>query len=205
MESIEKDSSKVDLHNIDIAEISSRQLGRTKPLFKDLLPAAMSIEMSYMKATTSAKQAVQGASAAKQQSSINVQRSAVPEQRLLPSQMIKDEIGAFAEKLSHRSEENPKTIKMMITGKEDLVLPRLSISDQISELEQIIEGLSENVFDKQHMQIIKKEIYGLTQEIEKERKGREYKAESSSTEQSLILLRDQRLSEAKAILRDMNV
>ncbi len=46
-----------------------------------------------------------------------------------------------------------------------LVLPKLSLSDQISDLEKIKEGLEERVFDEKHLKIIKLETEGLSKLI----------------------------------------
>lgn len=83
----------------------------------------------------------------------------------------------------------------------DLVLPSVSMSDQISELERIIEGLKENVFDEEHLDIVIQEIYGLSQYVEKTDKDLKKKhVELSQLERSLWQIRDQRLKEATAIL-----
>jgi hypothetical protein len=90
-----------------------------------------------------------------------------------------------------------KIIKEKINIK-DLVLPSLSISDQISELERIIEGLNEKIFDSEHLEIVAEEVYGLQMVVENEQKAK--KAAISELERSLIALRNQRLSDALAIL-----
>ena len=46
-----------------------------------------------------------------------------------------------------------------------LVLPTLSINDQLSDLEKISEGLSEHVFDAEQLKIIKLEANGLARLI----------------------------------------
>ncbi|MGC8648735.1 MAG: hypothetical protein ACP5UN_00740 [Candidatus Micrarchaeia archaeon] len=90
-----------------------------------------------------------------------------------------------------------KIVKEKISIK-DLVLPSLSISDQILELERIIEGLNEKVFDSEHLEVVAEEVYGLQMVIEGEQKAK--KAAVSELERSLIALRNQRLSDALAIL-----
>ncbi len=84
----------------------------------------------------------------------------------------------------------------------DLVLPNLSIADQISELERIIEGLNEHVFDGDHMEIVSQEVFGLQQVIADQRKKAKGKREAQSPlEQSLIDVRDQRLGDAASLLQ----
>ncbi|MCL5092521.1 MAG: hypothetical protein M1364_02570 [Candidatus Marsarchaeota archaeon] len=83
----------------------------------------------------------------------------------------------------------------------DLVLPSISMSDQISELERIIEGLKESVFDEEHLDIVIQEVYGLSQYVEKADKDlKKRHIELSQLERSLWQIRDQRLKEATAIL-----
>jgi hypothetical protein len=88
----------------------------------------------------------------------------------------------------------------------ELVLPSLSMADQISELERIIEGIRENAFDQEHMTIVVEEVYGLQKYIamqEKEQKRK--RIEPSPLEQSLIALREQRLNDAFLELRQRGV
>lgn len=82
-------------------------------------------------------------------------------------------------------------------NEKDLILPKLSIADQISELERIIEGLKENVFDENHMEVVLQEIYGLSSYMEKSSKElKKRRITLNQTEQSLWALRQQRLEEA---------
>ncbi len=97
------------------------------------------------------------------------------------------------------SKPQPK-IKVKFNEK-DLVLPKLSIADQISELERIIEGLKEQVFDENHKEVVMQEIYGLSAHIEKSSKDlRKRKMTLNQTEQSLWALRQQRLDEAMSLI-----
>lgn len=52
-----------------------------------------------------------------------------------------------------------------------LVLPRLTVSDQISDLEKIREGLDENAFDDALTAIVKEEVDGTLKLVAKERAG----------------------------------
>ncbi len=97
------------------------------------------------------------------------------------------------------SRPQPK-IKVKFNEK-DLVLPKLSIADQISELERIIEGLKEQVFDENHKEVVLQEIYGLSAYIERSSKDlRKRKITLNQTEQSLWALRQQRLDEAMSLI-----
>ena len=60
------------------------------------------------------------------------------------------ELGTVAQRLASAMPRIKEMRRRRINVK-DLVLPNLSTADQISELERIIEGLRENVFDGEHL------------------------------------------------------
>ena len=98
-------------------------------------------------------------------------------------------------------ESNPQPKIKVKFNEKDLVLPKLSIADQISELERIIEGLKEQVFDESHKEVVMQEIYGLSAYIERSSKDlRKRKMTLNQTEQSLWSLRQQRLDEAMSLI-----
>jgi len=83
----------------------------------------------------------------------------------------------------------------------DLVLPNLSMADQISELEKILEGLKENVFDGDHIGVVIEELYGLADVTNQERRRmKKNRISMSQLEQSLWRLRDDRLATAISLL-----
>ncbi|MEM3984713.1 MAG: hypothetical protein QXJ35_01950 [Candidatus Micrarchaeaceae archaeon] len=83
----------------------------------------------------------------------------------------------------------------------DLVLPNLSMADQISELEKILEGLKENVFDDKHIGVVIEELYGLADVTNQEkRRLKKNRISMSQLEQSLWALRDDRLNTAISLL-----
>ncbi|MGC8537481.1 MAG: hypothetical protein ACP5MZ_00660 [Candidatus Micrarchaeia archaeon] len=83
----------------------------------------------------------------------------------------------------------------------DLVLPNLSMADQISELEKILEGLKENVFDDKHIGVVIEELYGLADVTNQEkRRLKKNRISMSQLEQSLWALRDDRLATAISLL-----
>ncbi len=113
---------------------------------------------------------------------------------------VVNELGAIASKLTSMKPNVPELKRRKVNIK-DLVLPNLSIADQISELERIIEGLKEHVFDTEHIDIVTQEIYGLQQTVNDSKKKMKGKiSEMHSLEQSLWQLRDERLEEATALL-----
>ncbi|MGC8571783.1 MAG: hypothetical protein ACP5RI_02765 [Candidatus Micrarchaeia archaeon] len=116
---------------------------------------------------------------------------------------ILNKFASFTKEMNKNKQEK-KIMKIKINIK-DLVLPNLPVSDQISELERIIEGLNEHVFDSEHLEIVAEEVYGLEQYInimKKAEKGK--KKQLSDLERSLEELRDQRLSDAVALLSKYN-
>ncbi len=98
-----------------------------------------------------------------------------------------------------------KEIKRPKAKSSDLVLPTLSLTDQISELERVIEGVKENIFDKEHLEIVKLEVFGLhdiVEKAERERKKKKAQAEAGTIEESLVAVRNQRLDDAIALLQN---
>lgn len=83
-------------------------------------------------------------------------------------------------------------IKNMYIDVKELVLPTLSIADQISELERIDKAISEGVLNKEHMQIVIEEIYGLKSILDKNNKGAKGMI---GMDNSIESLRSQRLSD----------
>jgi len=84
----------------------------------------------------------------------------------------------------------------------DLVLPTLSISDQVSELERIIDGLRASMFDREHLAIVVQEVYGLRQEANRAaRELKKSRIEPNPTNQMLLSMREQRLNDAIALLK----
>lgn len=86
--------------------------------------------------------------------------------------------------------EGSRALAVRKVGEGDLVLPRLSVTDQIGELEKIITGLKEGAFDQDQLDIVEDELYGLAKAL---RKGR---AQPVVAESNLTALRNQRLREA---------
>ncbi len=126
------------------------------------------------------------------------------QQEQLPSSAIKREkkgaksdLESIVKKLG--SVARAPSMKVRRVNVSELVLPNLTLADQISELERIIEGLRENVFDSEHLEIVKEELCGLSQVVNASNKqGRP--APKSELEESLFELRDQHLNEALALL-----
>ncbi|MGC9099212.1 MAG: hypothetical protein ACP5HW_01535 [Candidatus Micrarchaeia archaeon] len=98
---------------------------------------------------------------------------------------IKEVIGSIGKEF----EKNIKRETGRIKG-EKLVLPTLSLQDQISELEKISEGIDENVFTEEQMKIVKEEVTGLKDKVKMEKT-----APTDEFQKSLISLRNQKIEE----------
>jgi len=84
----------------------------------------------------------------------------------------------------------------------DLVLPSLSISDQVSELERIIEGLRASAFDQDHLSVVAEEVYGLRQEVNRlVREMKKKQAEMNPLDKTLWTMREERLNDAVLLLK----
>jgi hypothetical protein len=84
----------------------------------------------------------------------------------------------------------------------DLVLPSLSISDQVSELERIIEGLRASAFDQDHLSVVAEEVYGLRQEVNRlAREMKKKQAEMNPLDKTLWTMREERLNDAVLLLK----
>ncbi|MDE1824833.1 MAG: hypothetical protein KGH61_02330 [Candidatus Micrarchaeota archaeon] len=78
-----------------------------------------------------------------------------------------------------------------------LVLPTLSIQDQIHDLEGIVKGLQSNAFDGEQLGVVREEVLG-TIELEKVSQGKK------NEDQELAGLRDRLLDQAKNSLLSTN-
>lgn len=222
---IEKTATKVEFNAIDISGISQTEVVHPKPEFNRLLGLAMAIESGHVQepaprqraavqqvqapaatqqaaaaATTAQTATVASASSSPRMVQWQIPRGSKPQ----PQETVKSEVSAFASNLDQKKEQPQQpinTFNIKVSDEDDdLVLPQLSVSDQISELERIIEGLHEHVFDGYHIEIVRKEISGLNRKIAREKKQIAAGAQPSSIEQSFMDLRDKRLAEVIAAL-----
>jgi hypothetical protein len=91
----------------------------------------------------------------------------------------------------------PPTIQpVQVKSTKNLVLPRLSLTDQVSELSKIVENLRADRFDSEQMAIVKEEVEGLSESLASERQVNP----PAPFEQDLINLRRERLAEALALI-----
>jgi hypothetical protein len=113
------------------------------------------------------------------------------------------ELGSVATKLqAAKPVQFPELKLKKKVNMKELVLPSLSIADQVSELERIIEGVRENVFDEEQYDIVLQEVYGMERVVEQDRKRLKGKPPTDNElELSLYEVRDQRLLEAATLLK----
>ncbi len=83
--------------------------------------------------------------------------------------------------------------------REKLILPTLSIQDQISDLEKMSEGIDENVFNKEQLDIIKLEVEGMNNRLKYEKQP-----PNDEFQKSLIALRNKRLQEVLDKLKTLD-
>lgn len=98
---------------------------------------------------------------------------------------IKNVIGSLGKEFEKGIKKETQKIKG-----EKLILPTLSLQDQISELEKISEGIDEDVFTEEQMKIIKEEVNGLRDKIMLEKS-----TPIDEFQRSLIALRNQKVEE----------
>lgn len=89
----------------------------------------------------------------------------------------------FTEGISRKIEEAKQA---------NLVMPKLSVQDQLSDLDKIKEGIEEGVFGREQMKIIIDELRGMSQIA-----SREDTSAMSADQRELVLMRNQRIKEIK--------
>ncbi len=217
VEELEKASTRAELTKIDISSLEDEgeSAQQQRPVFSKLLESAIRIEsesdamhMPHHHAKSEEAQHRQESHAARQVQQVQVSQSSssssgwfapqsYPQPTAAPApqgpepanQQAEKEIREFSERLGTAKREPSESAATANTTKGDLVLPQLSIPDQITELQRIIEGLNEHVFDDYHIGIVRKELLGLQRYVK-----------SGGTESAIALpilqLRDKYLKEA---------
>lgn len=121
------------------------------------------------------------------------------------AQPIKAERSA-KEELEHLTKELPLNIPLFSDSKlkrvktSELVLPNLSIMDQVAELERIIEGIKGGAFNNEDIYIVKEELYGLAREINYENKKLKKNKAYDDKDYQLKLMRKERLAQSIEML-----
>lgn len=213
VEQVENSSEKQELNFVDMSVIMSAQRQENAPKYLDLLGDVSAIESTQkmqreeqmrerQKMELAAQRPGQPMASAAVQSN-QAQREPVyeryEEQMAKGVEGVKAELGTLANRLGTIK---PKIgeLKIKRINTKDLVLPGLSLSDQISELERIIEGLRQGVFDSDHLDVVRQEVLGLAQVVRSQEKSANAPQYMDQTERSLAAVRDQRISEAIPLL-----
>jgi hypothetical protein len=115
-----------------------------------------------------------------------------------PEQALDSEVRRTANEMKTQMQEHEykhEEIKnAQIKAEENLVLPNLSVPDQIADLEKINQGLDADIFSASQLQVVREEVNGLAERAKKSAEPAE------GTQKDLISLRDQRLAMVKARL-----
>ncbi|MDE1870791.1 MAG: hypothetical protein KGI06_00950 [Candidatus Micrarchaeota archaeon] len=189
VEEVESGSEKTEFNTIDISKIKSSKIQRTsKPPFKPLLSLAIGMESGHAPARPAGAQQQarpKQAPPPKQQASMPIQPA---EQKSQVSE-VKKEIGSFANMLSgNESRDSPSSYQ----------LSELSVQDQISEINRIIESARKHTLDQEQMQVMKMGLYSLDRQLmEQKQQGK-----MDRSAQNMAKIRDKRLSEAIELLSD---
>jgi hypothetical protein len=114
----------------------------------------------------------------------------------VPKHELKKEMNVAAAKLGGMAGSAGKEFQQGVVKKAEtideskLVMPKLSVPDQLSDLEKMSEGMSEGVFDKEQLKIIAQELNGLLHIA-----ASESTSGMSDDLRELILIRNQRVKE----------
>jgi hypothetical protein len=210
VDSIEKEYTPSDIVTLDLSNMleATKEEGNEPPKYSDMLSIIAGLE-----GTASTKSHGTHPEKPKLQQQIEMQQAgptvvqpteAQPPPTEVPKPVEKSRekhlMGAKRElgEAIGRLGEIEAEIKMRNIKTTNLVLPNLSVPDQISELERIIEGLTEKVFDSDHLDVIKQEVNGLNRVVQLERAKEKAAGQREVTDEEKI--RDQRLSSALALL-----
>jgi hypothetical protein len=219
VQQIEKDSAKPEFNFVDIMPIAEKVKGAEKRPFREMITMAMGIESSHIQEVQQ-KQRAQQPKTQILAPILSVQKSAARQPATAPQEMqvqqvqgpqtqkadqkeaIRQEITSFLSRFPKVQQYVLKPFSISIKKSSDFVLLKLSIADQISELEKIIEGLTEHIFSEQQIRVIRAELLALRSSLDKEERSSSQKPAPSDPEQVLMLgiLRNQRLDEALAML-----
>lgn len=82
----------------------------------------------------------------------------------------------------------------------NLVLPNLSLADQVAELERILEGINTGVLRGDDLETVRSEIYGLVNQVNQEKKRLAKGKPISPDEYAALQLRDKRIEDVAAAL-----
>lgn len=225
IDEMEANSTRPEVNTIDLTLLfGSKTEQHAKIQFKQLLSAAMDMEAVHLQALQAQQKAAQTQSAKSMQtqvqpiatgttltsaSVVTTQPPRQQPQQPQPTQAhqinkpnefsaAKAELDSFAKGLGSDLNTAPVKLPDIKQKENENVLFKLSLADQVAELERIIEGLNEHAFNNEQLEIIRKEALGLKKVLQK---GLPEK-EAGDPERFLIfgILRDKRLEEVLTLL-----
>jgi hypothetical protein len=124
-----------------------------------------------------------------------------PEQKPVQKQKsLEQEAAAELSRTVESSEITPQQqpAEASVPSGNGLVLPTLSLIDQVSELDKIIDNVKNGRFDKYQMEIVREEVEGLSKEVSSQP---QQAATGAPLDQDMLKLRRSRLSEALVLIQ----
>ncbi len=199
---MESSSERPESGSVDISESFSGGTGAGKVDYSNIINLINEIEgrgSVFQKAQkTQQKEAPQGAQPAawpEEQIVVSAETLAVASAKMQAEKELADLTKALPIRIPMFEEQKIKK------SNTDLVLPGLSLSDQVSELERIIEGLRANIFIGDEEEIVEEELYGLASQVKKEKAELKRGKALQQDAAQLWSLRDQRLTIAVGLLQ----
>jgi len=210
VEEIEGSSTKAEFASINITPLQNLKIKGHKPPFQPLLGMAMGMESGYSNKGMARPQPPRQPAAAPQPVQPPPQPSPQPrqqqpvdpeemQQRDLQARIAKEEISMFADRLDQKAGQPQQPEEIDTKEGQEMSLAALSVPDQISEIEKIIEGLFAGSFSESQKVAIKQRLKDLKDKSAIESKQNQNKG-ASKIEQELDRLRDQQLEEAITML-----
>ncbi|HVC58513.1 MAG TPA: hypothetical protein VND15_03510 [Candidatus Acidoferrales bacterium] len=209
VQTVEGAAKPQEVNFVDTSGIGQQPSGAARPRYSDMLKTVFAIESKLQlemkqQGTHSAQQLKTQQEAQVQQERVSVAQRVAPQIRTPPmpniqigaavsrgvtameaeKQAVGRELGVLVRDLG-ALESLAKSIRIKKIDTRSLVLPNLSVSDQIVELERIAQGLKENVFDQDQLSVVRQEVLGLNQVAN----------EGKRQQDPLTVARDQRLKE----------
>ena len=159
-------------------------------------PAPQQLQPSVQRTKVEAKKELEGFAKSLQGASSSAAAQATQKAETAAKGTVSGIAGGFG-----HIAESIGEIKLKRINTKDLVLPNLSLSDQVEELQRIIDGLRSGMFNEDELGVVVQEVYGLRQQVDDEKKElRKRKSEQSQDEFTLWTLRDQRLADAISLI-----
>lgn len=199
---IEKDSEKKQSAEVDISSAFSVESRPALQTYDEILSLINEIERKG-RIFSRQKPIQTERMASVQEVRQNIETPSAPVQEGAPASAAENKA---KEELAELTKELPLNIPLFSDSKlkkvkiSDLVLPNLSIMDQVAELERIIEGIKGGAFNNDDISIVKEELYGLAKAVNDESKELRKKSLYEGGDYQLRLLREQRLEEAIKML-----